>query len=83
MNTFAHYIIYTQFHYIKWGQFLSYSVEYAIISLVKLEYVGIVLWLLFPGTERGNAMSLDNVLTLLLVLFTALTYIDNRNNHKK
>ena len=67
----------------KWGQFLSYPVEYAIISLVKLEYVGIVLWLLFPGTERGNAMSLDNVLTLLLVLFTALTYIDNRNNHKK
>ena len=36
------------------GQILSYPVEYAIISLVKLEYVGIVLWLLFPGTERGE-----------------------------
>jgi hypothetical protein len=28
-------------------------------------------------------MSLDNVLTLLLVIFAALSYIDNHNNNKK
>lgn len=28
-------------------------------------------------------MSLDNVLTLLLVIFATLSYIDNHNNNKK
>lgn len=34
--------------------------------------------------KEGDAlMSLDNVLTLLLVIFAALSYIDNHNNKKK
>lgn len=33
--------------------------------------------------ERVMPMSLDNVLTLLLVIFAALSYIDNHINKKK
>ena len=36
----------------------------------------------FSETERGVTMSILEVLTLILVIFAALTYIDNRNNRK-
>lgn len=33
-------------------------------------------------SERGTCMSISDVLTLVLVIFTALTYIDNHQKRK-
>lgn len=38
-----------------------------------------VLWLI---TKETNAMSINDVLTLLLVVFAMLSYIDNHHNRK-
>ena len=35
------------------------------------------------GNGKEETMNTTEVLTLLLVVFTALTYIDNHNNHSK
>ena len=34
-------------------------------------------------TKEGMPMNIMEVLTLLLVIFAALSYLDNRNNKKK
>jgi len=44
--------------------------------------MGIVPWLPFWETKRGIAMNTLEILTLLLVVFAALTYIDNHNSRK-
>ena len=61
---------------------LSYAVGYDRISLVSVDSMGIVPRLPFSETERGIIMNTLEVLTLLLVVFTALAYIDNHNNRK-
>jgi hypothetical protein len=45
--------------------------------------IGIVWWLNLFGNGKGETMNTMEVLTLLLVVFAALTYIDNHNNHHK
>ena len=61
---------------------MSYAVEYDRISLVSVDSMGIVPRLPFSETERGIIMNTLEVLTLLLVVFAALAYIDNHNNRK-
>ena len=73
--------------FIKWQLILvicllSYIIGYDRMSLVSVDSMGIVPRLPFSETERGIIMDTLEVLTLLLVVFAALAYIDNHNNRK-
>lgn len=54
--------------------------QYDTIFLVRLEQCRDSLVVVFPGTERKVHMNTLEILTLLLVVFAAMTYTDN---HRK
>ena len=57
-------------------------IRYDKILIISVDSMGIVPWLPFSETERRITMNTLEILTLILVLFATLTYIDNHNNHK-
>lgn len=60
---------------------MSLPVEYAILSLVRLERDRDSLVVVLSGNRKGvMPMNTMEVLTLLLVIFAALSYIDNHRN---
>ena len=61
---------------------MSKFARYGNILSVSADSMGIVPRLPFSETERGVIMNTLEILTLLLVVFAALTYIDNHNNRK-
>lgn len=60
---------------------MSQIVKYGTIVLVKLDSMGIVLVALFGNGKGVCEMNTLEVLTLVLVIFAILTYLDN-HNHK-
>ena len=61
---------------------MSYSVKYDKIFSVSVDSMGIVLGYPFRKRKGDYTMNTLEILTLLLVVFAALTYIDNHNNRK-
>ena len=60
---------------------LSYPVEYDRISIVRLEQRRDSLVIVLSGNGKEIHMNTLEILTLLLVVFAALSYLDN--HHKK
>ena len=56
--------------------------KYAIIFSNQCRQYGDSSSVALFGNGKGVTMSILEVLTLILVIFAALTYIDNRNNRK-
>ena len=61
---------------------LSQIVECGTIILVKLDSMGIVLVALFGNGKGVCEMNTLEVLTLVLVIFAVLTYLDNHSQKK-
>lgn len=54
-----------------------------ILNVIRLDSMGIVLVALFGNIGKGVCeMNTLEVLTLVLVIFTVLTYLDNHNQKK-
>lgn len=53
-----------------------------ILNVIRLDSMGIVLVALFGNGKEVCVMNTLEVLTLVLVIFTVLTYLDNHNQKK-
>jgi hypothetical protein len=61
---------------------LYYFGIYDRINVVRVDSMGIVLGYPFRKRKGDDAMNTLEILTLLLVVFAALSYIDNHHNRK-
>lgn len=62
---------------------MLHIVNYVILNVIRLDSMGIVLVTLFGNGKGGVCvMNTLEVLTLVLVIFTVLTYLDNHNQKK-